>query len=132
MSNTDELKQEFSDKITALLKKNGISTDEPFDLGVGTDGSVYVKGDNPQKEEIEAIFSDDPDLSNLYRHITANEEIMAAGQNHINFSEAYAINPQRALMQYSYLFDGSTHYDVTATIGNEGIDWNTKMLRSLA
>jgi hypothetical protein len=130
---TEKLEDIFSEGLKEIMSERGISSDPPFELGTATDGHVYVKGDHPQKEEIEQIFEDNPELENLFRGISSNHSLMKALDTHIKFSEEYAINQIAAVMKYSYLFDGSNKINVSMVMDENGsISWETTQSNELS
>ncbi len=96
--------QAARDETDALLRENGISLTPPVELTTGQDGTVKVKGDHPQKEEIEQLMADNPEVSNNFRKASALSALVEAGEEHLEFSKAYAQDPYAAVAEYSHLF----------------------------
>jgi hypothetical protein len=109
----------FEKQFQALLRENGIDTSEPVTLGheFGS-GRVVVTNDHPDAEKIETLMQDNPALRNMYTGATNALELAKHAEAHLEFSKAYAQNPQAAVAQYSYLFN--TRWDASVTFSNEG------------
>jgi hypothetical protein len=65
--------------LTARLNAAGVDTTRPIALSVGSDGSILIDGDNPDKAKIEKTFADDPALGNLYRKASEENYFAALG-----------------------------------------------------
>lgn len=107
----------FNDKLNQLMNEHGIDTDISVDLksAYGT-GDVIVTSDHPDKEKIERLFKDDPELRNEFTRIKSALQIVQSAKDAIPFQEAYRQNPVQAVSQYSYLFN--THLEGTMKISN--------------
>jgi hypothetical protein len=107
--------EQFNEEIHNLFNEKGIDTSIGIDLGTayGT-GDIIVKADHPDKDKIEAIFKENPDLGNEYKKITSMLEIVEAGKEASAFQSAYSKNPKQAVLQYAYLFD--THLEASMRI----------------
>jgi hypothetical protein len=126
---TSKLENIFSSGLSELVKEVGISAEPSFELSTDMNGHVRVKGEHPQKGEIEKLFSDNPELENLFRGICSNHALLKAFEEHQKFSEEYAIDQIQAVMKYSYLFEDSSSVDVTAKIDKNGFaTWSAKKL----
>ncbi len=97
----------LKEDLDSLFERAGIDGADEICLTVGYDGSVLVKGEHPDKANIEKLFADDPELSNRFREVSGLAEIIRAGQEGVEFQKAYAQNPIAAVEQYSYLFSGN-------------------------
>lgn len=98
---------DFSDvpsRVQAALKSHGIETSSPLALQTGADGWPTVAGNHPQKAEIEAIFRQDRELRDDFVGKQAQEEIKRAGEEALQFQEAYRRDPEGAVQRFSYLF----------------------------
>lgn len=54
----------YDEHLMETLASLGIDTSQPIDFGFSYDGRVTVKNDHPNKEAIEAAFTEDMDLRN--------------------------------------------------------------------
>jgi hypothetical protein len=110
-----EYLEQFNEKIHSIFREHGIDTSIGIDLGTayGT-GDIVVKSHHPDKDKIEAIFRENPELGNEYRKITSMLEIVETARDASAFQAAYSRNPKLAVMQYAYLFD--THLEATMHI----------------
>lgn len=130
---TAKLESIFSDSMKAIMEERGISSDPSFELTTGTDGHVYVKGDHPQKAEIEQMFQDNQELENLFRGISGNHAMIDAFDRHMKFSEEYAINQVAAVMKYASLFDNTEEKSVSMRMDENGnISWSVKDIYSFS
>ncbi|WP_316897096.1 hypothetical protein [Pseudodesulfovibrio indicus] len=115
----ENLTEEVSGRITALLLENDIPTSPPAELYVDSAGAVRVKGNHPNKERIEQALAEDKELSNDFRQVSAQTSIQEAGKRHTEFARAYAIDPEAAVARFAYLFDDIPDDPYTMTIGGE-------------
>ncbi len=65
-----ELK-EFVSELQQRLARAGIDTSIAVDLKANVRGEVVVNGSHPQRAEIEAIFSENPELAGRFRQLAA-------------------------------------------------------------
>jgi len=72
--------------LTSKLAELGIDTSEAISFQIDSEGKVRVKGDHPQKEAIEKMFSEDMDLRNG----------MVQTQTFYLFKEMYQLHQQWA------------------------------------
>jgi hypothetical protein len=107
----EEMKQFFQEKsadleseIRTRLSVMGIDPRQALDLDVAADGSIKVANDHPQKAEIEAMFANDPELSNRVRQVTSTGSFIKAAERHLEFAAAYEKDPVAAVAQYAHLF----------------------------
>jgi hypothetical protein len=112
----DQLRSNMQTELSKLLKDNGIDTSKEIKLQVDSNGQVIVANDNPQKAQIEKLFKDDPSLRNDFVKFNSTSELAAAVQEASAFQAAYAKNPNAAVAQYSYLFDGSDNESLSLSI----------------
>lgn len=96
---------EFEDRATVLFLENGITLEPPVELTTDSLGAVRVKGDHPDKERIEQLFADNPDLANDFRKVGGLTGLVEAGNEYLEFSKAYAKDPYAAVARYGHLFD---------------------------
>jgi hypothetical protein len=98
--------QEFNRDLRSMLRENGIDTSLPIELvsEFGT-GDTIVKNDHPDKEKIDQLFKENPELSNDFKRISSMLELAEIGEQTSKFHEAYSQNPQQAVAQYAYLFN---------------------------
>ncbi|MBE0533796.1 MAG: hypothetical protein IH626_23475 [Rhodospirillales bacterium] len=78
----------------------GIDTSRAVNLKVDAAGRVRVANDHPDKEKIEALFADDPELANEFRRVLGLQELVTASEKHLEFAAAYAENPEAAVAQF--------------------------------
>lgn len=104
-ASADQAFASVQSKLRKLFQEKGIDSSQEIKLQVGSDGSVIVANDHPQKTEIEQLFKDDPSLRDAYVKFTAMSELAAAAREGMAFQAAYAKDPRAAVAQYSYLFE---------------------------
>lgn len=113
--------ERFASKLNDLLNEEGV--DRRSDAVLRTDGMgmVRVTNDHPDREKIEAIFQDNPDLANEFRGLSATADFLRAADESSKFQAAYAKDPQAAVARYSYLFDNSPAKAFTLHINQDAI-----------
>jgi len=106
--------------IQAKLKQRfasaGIDTSQEIRLQMGADGQVYVTNDNPQREQIQQLFVDDPSLRDEFCEFQCLTETVGAIHDGIAFQQAYARDPKAAVAQYWYLFNSATQSSASLVI----------------
>lgn len=115
-------KADFDGKLSSLLKEAGVDRSEPFTLRTDAMGKVFVEGSHPDKEKIEAIFDNRPELANEFRKISATSSFLHAADEAAPFREAYARDPYAAVQRYSYLFDGSNRAEFGMQVTADAMD----------
>ncbi|WP_147819233.1 hypothetical protein [Salidesulfovibrio onnuriiensis] len=120
LENGLERKQaELKDNVTALFLENGISTTPPVELTSDEEGHIRVKGDHPDKEKIEKLFEDNPDLGNDFRAVSALSSLVKAARESVEFSKEYEKNPAAAVAKYSHLFSSLGQDDFSMIFGGD-------------
>lgn len=94
----------FNDRLGNLFRAAGIDTTHPIDLRSDSQGHVRVTNDHPQKEKIEALFADDPELANQFRGLSAVAALLKAAEEHAAFVRAYEADPEAVLRRYEQPF----------------------------
>ena len=105
IADCDDMIEAFQDQTMNLFSRYGVDTSQEIELECDEYGNVKVANDHPDKEKIEKIFQDNPELANLYRAISATQSIIYAFEESAGFREMYADNPKQAVQTYRYLFD---------------------------
>lgn len=105
-ANLEQTLAKVKQETTALFLENGISLDPPVELTTDSEGSVRVVGDHPDKEKIEQLFEDNPELANDIRKADGLSSLIEAGKEHLAFSKEYENNAYAAVAKYGHLFDG--------------------------
>lgn len=107
--------QDFS-SFTAMfdiaLEKSGISKDPAFEVKSNVAGELYIDSEHPDKDEIEKILNEVPNIRDTYMRMSSNSSLLAAGKRAVEFDKAYEVDPESAMQKYSYLFDGSSPCDI--------------------
>lgn len=109
----DDIKNELSrssaqltDNVNQLFLSNDISLDPPVELTTDGEGNVRVKGDHPDKEKIEQLFADNPELSNDFRGVSAMSSFSKAAEEYLEFAKEYDKDPYAAVTKFGHMFDG--------------------------
>lgn len=113
---------EFQDRVNTLFLENGISTDPPVELTSDSEGNIRVKGDHPDKEKIEQLFEDNPELANDFRGISGLSSLVKAGKEYVEFAKEYEKDPQAAVAKYSHLFDALKDEEFSMIFGGAQSD----------
>lgn len=72
---TTLLQEHFLGAMSAKLEEAGIDTDIPITLKRNADGSIEVANDHPDKEKIEALFTEEPVLGEAFNAIADQSEL---------------------------------------------------------
>lgn len=91
-------------KITGLLANSGVDTSQPIDLTLDYQGQIRVANDHPDKEKIEKILAENPEVRNKFAQLTAMGNLIEGAEEYQKFAEEYARNPQAAVEKYAHLF----------------------------
>ena len=100
--------QSISYMIDDALEEAGISKDPSFEINYSSSGELYIDQNHPNKEAIEKILNDIPNIRDTYARMSSNASIFAAFERHQEFSKAYEIDPQSAVQKYSHLFNSES------------------------
>lgn len=117
----DEQLEAFGRGFRALMRGNDIDMSQPITLGheYGS-GRLIVTNDHPDADKIESLLAKKPELCNQYTAATSTLSLIKHGQEHAKFAQAYANNPQAAVVQYAYLFN--TRWDASVTFTGDDIE----------
>jgi hypothetical protein len=109
----DEMRDFFREKSAAFeedvrnrLNAIGVDATQTLELTTDSQGKVRVLGDNPDKEKIEAMFADDPELANDFRQVSSTGSFIKACEAHVEFAADYANDPKAAVAKHWHLFSG--------------------------
>ena len=127
---TQQLKQQFQAAFRKLLDDQGIELGGGVSLQVGAHGDIRVANDHPDKLFIESALKNDPELSNLFRKISANSSLLHAAEQASKFQQAYGVDPQRAIEEYRRLFGDRSPQTFSMTITAQGIETNFTQLQA--
>lgn len=72
---TSLLQEHFLGAMATKLEEAGIDTSVPITLKRNADGTVEVVGDHPDKEKIEALFTEEPVLGEAFNAIADQTEL---------------------------------------------------------
>ncbi len=104
----------FHKKMQRVFRAAGIDTSIPIELDneYGT-GNVIVKNDHPDKEKIEDIFKDNFEFRQDQIRIDSMLSMAVRGKEAALFHQAYKLNPQQALADFSYLWQKELKSTIT-------------------
>ncbi len=116
---SSDLQATFAD----LLQQAGINLPQTG-LKVTTDaeGNLRLAEDHPQREQIEAILNQDPELGNQFRAVSSALSLVKAGREGGEFQAAFAEDPYAAVAEYAYLLgrqEGEEPFTLTVTAPTE-------------
>ncbi|WP_321404229.1 hypothetical protein [Maridesulfovibrio sp.] len=111
--------QKLDDDIKSMFLKNGIDVPPEVQLTSDENGHVRVEGDHPQLDQIEKLFSDNPDIENEFRKVSGMSSLVTAGHEYVEFANQYEKNPYAAVAQYGdQLFGKDFANSFIMTIGS--------------
>ncbi|UCZ55781.1 hypothetical protein LGV61_08595 [Desulfurispirillum indicum] len=131
-----ELSDTLTTQMRGLFLRGGIDMSQPFELTTDPSGNVRVSGEHPDKDAIEKLFRENPDLSNSFRKLSSLQTLIAKAKQAQEFQDAYRKNPTEALNRFAWLFEeGEAHYsmefdgfDVTQRVNWQGQSGSSKLL----
>ncbi len=97
--------ESFSNMLGVALDEAGISRTPNFEIKWDATGKLYIDSDHPDKESIEKILNETPNICNTFKRMSSNSSMIAAIQRAEKFNKEYALDPKAAVQKYSYLFD---------------------------
>ncbi len=105
---------DFHKKMQGVFKAAGIDSSIPIELDneYGS-GNVIVKNDHPDKEKIEGIFKDNFEFRQDQIRINSMLSMAARAKEGALFHQAYKLNPQQALADFSYLWQKELKSTIT-------------------
>lgn len=101
-----EKSADFQSELRNRLNAMGVDATKTLDLTSDREGKVRVVGDHPDKEKIEAMFAEDPELSNDFRQVSSTGSFIKACEAHVEFAADYAKDPKAAVAKHWHLFSG--------------------------
>jgi hypothetical protein len=91
-------------EINSLLFAHGVDTSQPIDLTTDYNGQIRVANDHSDKEKIEKILAENPEIRNKYAKVSSMGSFIKAAEQHVEFAKEYARNPQAVVEKYAHLF----------------------------
>lgn len=117
---------DLKEKLGDLLEEAGVDRSTVAELRVDSTGKIVVTNDHPDKETIEQIFEDNPELANQFRGLSGLFSLLEAADSQSDFAAAYERNPYAAIAEFSELFSdqqsvfelliGSTEIEATSAV----------------
>ena len=97
---------DFQSEVRNRLNAMGIDATQTLDLTTDSEGKVRVANDHPDKDKIEAMFAEDPELAGDFRQVSATGSLIKACEAHVEFAADYAKDPKAAVAKHWHLFSG--------------------------
>ncbi len=113
--------EQLAAKLNGLLKTAGIDRGCEAILRSDGQGKIRVANNHPQREKIEALFENNPELANEFRGLSATASFLRAADDHSRFAAAYAKDPTAAVQQFSHLFENTDSRDFAMRVTSEGM-----------
>jgi Mg2+ and Co2+ transporter CorA len=120
VNNIEEITKEYKAELKRELKAQGVDMDTEFKLSTGSDGSVYVVGDHPDKAKIEQYFKDNPEMRDRFVEIEVHTKLKKAIELHMEFVKEYEKDPEAAVAKYFPMFEMMRNETFTMGMGGEG------------
>lgn len=79
-----------------LFMQAGIDVAKPMKIRADRTGALKVVSNHPQKQEIEKLLAENPDLNNPYNAMSGLANLLRMGDLHEEFDRIYAEHPERA------------------------------------
>lgn len=79
----------FAADIAKVFGEAGIRVPPEPVLGNDAQGHVRVANDHPDKDRIERLFEDNPELQQRYAKLSAGSSLLRAAENHNQFAAEY-------------------------------------------
>ncbi len=89
------------------LDEAGISKEPSFNTKTNESGLLYIDSEHPNKESIEKILNENPNIRETYKRISMNSSLIASCKRQKTFNAAYEIDPIRAVRKFDYLFENN-------------------------
>lgn len=70
------LQENFLDRLYARLDNGGVDLTEKLTLRLNDEGRLIAAGEHPQKERVDAMLADSPDLADTFRDIASHSELI--------------------------------------------------------
>lgn len=70
------LQENFLDRLYTQMDAQGIDLQDKVTLRLGNDGRLATSGEHPQKEQINAMLAQSPDLAETFKDIASHSELM--------------------------------------------------------
>lgn len=121
----DKKLAETQDILRDTLASLGFQPRGKLDFARDGSGNFTVTGGgltDAQRDRLEEALTNDSAFQNAYAATASTSTIIAAGEAHVPFAEAYARDPQAAVRQYSWLFSGDWDFHLSYERGEASFD----------
>jgi len=101
---TENLISSFRGRLDRLLTAQGIDLPAGLQLQLDPFGAIRVVGGSAESQRIEQIISNDPQLSDLFRAVSANLGILAAADEAATLTEPFTTDLLSTMDRLPHLF----------------------------
>ena len=70
------LQEDFLDRLYTRLDEGGVDLTEKLTLRLSSEGRLITAGEHPQKDDINAMLAESPDLADTFMDITSHSELI--------------------------------------------------------
>ncbi len=70
------LQEDFLDRLYTRLDEGGVDLTEKLTLRLSSEGRLITAGEHPQKDDINAMLAENPDLADTFMDITSHSELI--------------------------------------------------------
>jgi len=81
-----------------------------FELSTGLDGSIVVSGNLAERGALQEVLSANRKFQQTFSRLSANTSLLKAAKDGLEFQQAYAVDPKKAVEDFMDLLDGSQNY----------------------
>lgn len=127
-----EAKSEYLSRLKTAMAAHGLEASQPFRLTSDAQGQVRVVGEHPGKAQIEALFAEDPQLTQAFHRTSAIAHLIANAEEAIAFQQAYAQDPRAAVARYASLFNTTLSTTMMLRWGPDGLELDFQSERKMA
>ncbi len=89
------------------LNEAGINKNPSFNINSSESGILYIDSEHPDKESIEKILNENPNIRETYKRVSMNSSLIASCKRQKVFNTAYEIDPISAVRKFDYLFENN-------------------------
>lgn len=85
-------------------------TRSSFELSTGLDGGIVVSGNLPERGALQEVLNVNRQFQQIFSRLSANTCLLKAAKDGLEFQQAYAVDPKKAVEDFMSLLDGSQDY----------------------
>ena len=95
----------FQAMFDEALNKAGIPKTPAFEIVSDSSGKLSITSDHPDKEKIEKILNEVPNIKQTYERVAANSLFIEEGKAYLKFLKSQELDPQSAIRQFTPIFE---------------------------